>query len=107
MIVWDRDNYLKEVSKQLERKEVYLEVPNDSSAQDTPNYFLVKDAKLERFYLLSKVHKRVCDVPRRPAISNCGFYIENISSFLEFYLQPLAQKVKSYTKCTNHFLRKI
>ena len=43
----------------------------------------------------------------RPVISNCGFYTENISSFLDFYLQPLAQKVKSYIKDTNHFLRKI
>ena len=31
MIVWDREDYLKEASKQLEDKEVYLEVPNDSS----------------------------------------------------------------------------
>ena len=32
VIVWDREDYLKEASKQLEDKEVYLEVPNDSSA---------------------------------------------------------------------------
>ena len=43
----------------------------------------------------------------RPVISNCGFYTKNISSFLDFHLQPLAQKVKSYIKDTNHFLRKI
>ena len=50
---------------------------------------------------------RLYDVPGRPVISNCGFYTENISSFLDFHLQPLAQKVKSYIKDTNHFLRKI
>ena len=78
VIVWDREDYLKEASKQLEDKEVYLEVPNDSSAlvstifkslkkirkrgdlsQDTLNYFLVKDPKFARFYLLPKVHKRL------------------------------------------------
>ena len=33
VIVWDREDYLKEASKQLEDLlEVYLEVPNDSSA---------------------------------------------------------------------------
>ena len=125
VIVWDREDYLKEASK-LEDKEVYLEVPNDWSAlvstifkslekirkrgdlsQDTLNYFLVKDPKFARFYLLPKVHKRLYDVPGRPVISNCGFYTENISSFLDFHLQPLAQKVKSYIKDTNHFLRKI
>ena len=40
------------------------------------------------------------------SISNCGFYTENISSFLDFHLQSLAQKIKSYIKDTNHFLKK-
>ena len=76
-------------------------------SHDTFNYFLVKDPKFARFYLLPKIQKRLYDVPGRPVISNCGFYTENISSFLDFHLQPLAQKVKSYIKDTNHFLRKI
>ena len=78
VIVWDREDCLKEESKQLEDKEVYLEVPNDSSAlvsaifkplekirkrvdlsQDTLNYFLVRDPKFARFYLLPRVHKRI------------------------------------------------
>ena len=125
VIVRDRQDYIKEATKQLEDKEVYMEVPNDSSAlvstifkslekirkrgdlsQDTLNYFLVKVPKFARFYLLPKIHKRLHDVPGRPVISNCGFYTENISSFLDFHLQPLAQKVKSYIKDTNHFLKK-
>ena len=40
-------------------------------------------------------------------ISNSGYYIENISSFLDHRLQPLAQAVKSYTKDTNEFLKKL
>ena len=54
-----------------------------------------------------KTHKRLQNVPGRPVILNCGFYTENISSFLDYHLQPLAQKVKSYIKDTNHFLNKI
>ena len=126
LIVRDREDYLKEARKELEDKEVYLEVPNDSSAlvrtiikslekirkrgnlsQDTLDYFLVKDPKFTRFCVLPKVHKRLYDVPGRPVISKCSFYTENIFSFLDFHLQPLAQKVKSYIKDTNHFLRKI
>ena len=103
-----------------------MEVPNDSSAlvstifkslekirkrgdlsQDKLNFFLVKDPKFARFYLLPKIHKRLYDVPGRPVISNCAYYTENISSFLDSHLQPLAQMVKSYIKDTNHFLRKI
>ena len=47
------------------------------------------------------------NVPGRPVISNCGYYTEKISAFLDYHLQPLARKVKSYIKDTNDFLRKI
>ena len=75
--------------------------------KDTLDYFLVKDPKFARFYLLPKIHKRLHDVPGRPVISNCGCYTENIASFLDYHLQPLAQKVKSYIKDTNHFLNRL
>ena len=32
VIVWDREDYIKEASNQLEDKVVYMEVPNDSIA---------------------------------------------------------------------------
>ena len=124
--VWDGEDYLKEACRQVDNKEVYEQVPDDWSvlantlmkalekirlredfSKDTVDYFLVKDPKFARFYLLSKIHKRLHDVPGRPVISNCGYYTENISSFLDYHLQPLAQKVKSYIKDTNHFLSKL
>ena len=124
--VWDREDYLKEAYKQLEDREVYEEVPNDPNvlintikkalekirlrsdlSSDTLNYFLVKDLKFARFYILPEINKLLHDVPSRPVISNCGFYTENISSFLDHHLQPLAQRVKSYIKDNNHFLNKI
>ena len=123
VVVWDRGDYLKEASNQLEDKDVYEEVQNDPSTfiniimlalekiripgdlfNDILNYFLVKDPKFARFYLLPKIHKRLHNVPGRPVISNCGFYTENISSFLDHHLQPIAQKVNSFIKDTNHFL---
>ena len=125
-VVWDREDYLKEAYKQLEDREVYEEVSNDSDilvntiikalekirlrgdlSGDTLNYFVAQDPKFARFYLLPKIHKRLHNVPGRPVMSNCGFYTDNRSSFLDYHLQPLAQKVKSYIKDTNHFLNKI
>ena len=47
------------------------------------------------------------DVPGCPVISNCGYHTENISSFLNFHLQPLAREVKSYIKDTNDFFKKL
>ena len=43
----------------------------------------------------------------RSVISNCGYYTDNISSLLDYHLQHLAQKVKSYIKDTNHFLSEL
>ena len=122
--VWDREDCLKEAYKQLEDREVYEEVSSDSNvlintiikalekirlrgvlSGDTLNYFVADDPKFARFYLLPKIHKRLHIVPGRPVISNCGFYTENISSLLDYHLQPLAQKVKSYIKDTNHFFK--
>ena len=68
---------------------------------------MVNSPRLRRFYLLPKIHKRLNSVPGRPVISNCGFFTENISEFLDFHLQPLGKKFKSYIKDTNHFLQKI
>ena len=126
MVVWDRENYLKGRSKKLEDKDVYEEVQNDPNilintimraleeirircnlSRDTLNGFLVKDPRFARFYLLRKTRKRLHNVPGRPVISNCGFFTENISSFPDHHLQPIAQKVNSFIKDTNHFLRKI
>ena len=85
MVVWDRDDYLKEASKQLEDKDVYEEVQNDHStfintimralekvrirgdlSNDTLNYFQVKDPKFARFYLSPKIHKRLRNVLADP-----------------------------------------
>ena len=40
-------------------------------------------------------------------ILNCGYYTENISSFLDYHLQPLTQKIKSFIKDDSHFLCKL
>ena len=73
---------------------------------DTIKYFMINDPKFAHYYLLPKIHKRLHDVPGRPVISNCDYYTENISSFLDFHLQPFAREVKSYIKDTNDFFLK-
>ena len=68
VVVWDREDYLKEAYRQLDDKEVYEQVPDDPSvlantlmkvlekirlrgdlSKDTLDYFLVKDSKFARF----------------------------------------------------------
>ena len=126
VVVWDREDYIKEAEKQLGDEYVYEEVSNDVAyllkiinevianirkqgdlKRDNLDYFIMKDPKFARFYLLPKIHKRLHNVPGRPVISNSGYYTENISSFLDHHLQRLAQALKSYIKDTNEFLKKL
>ena len=100
---------MKEAYRQLDDEEVYEQTLDylsvlanilmkalekirlqENLLNDTLDYFLVKDPKFARFYLLSKIRKRLHDVPGRPLISNCGYCAENISSILDYHLQPLA-----------------
>ena len=127
IVVWDREDYLAEARTQLKDKDVYQELKGNivgplekiiksvlrkvrdrkDISDETLDYFLVNNPKLGRFYLLPKIHKRLYNVPGRPVISNSGYYTENISAFLEYHLKPISQKVKSYIKDTNDFLRKL
>ena len=127
IVIWDREDYLKEAESQLSDENVYERLVDDNVStlvqtiksclnkindrgdisQETLDYFLVNNPKLGRFYLLPKIHKRLYDVPGRPVISNSSFYTENISAFLDFHLKPLSTRVKSFIKDTNDFLRKL
>ena len=76
VVVWDREDYIKEAEKQLEDSDVYEEVPDDPEPlistihrtieknrkigglkKETIKYFEVKHPKLARFYLLPKIRK--------------------------------------------------
>ena len=73
--VWDREDYIKEVEKQVGDEEVYEEVSHDAAPllksineviakiikggylkRDNLDYFIMKDSKFARFYLLPKIH---------------------------------------------------
>ena len=124
-MLWDKEDYIKEAEKQFGNTNVYEEVHDDSEPligtihrtveknrkkgdlkKGAIKYIEVKDPKIATFSLLPKIHKRLNNVPDRPAISNCGYYTKNISVFLDFHLQPLTKAVKSFIKDTNNFLNK-
>ena len=127
LVVWDHLDYLAEANKQLQDEDVYEEVSGDFISplvktiknciakinrrgdipKETLDYFLVKNPKVGRFYLMPKIHKRLHNVPGRPVISNCGYFTENISAFLDYHLKLLSREVKSYIKDTNDFLKKL
>ena len=100
VVVWDRDHYIQEAEKHLDDKEIYENVSNDPQplidtihraveklgkrrdlSADNIKYFIVKDSKFARIYLLPKIHKRSENVPGRPVIWNCRFYTEIFQLF--------------------------
>jgi len=127
VVVWDREDYCREAESHLSDGSTYEECVQDPLPElqklisnelkrikslkeidgKTLDYLMVNDPRLGKFYLLPKIHKRLFSVPGRPVISNCGYLTERISSFLDFHLQPLAKKVKSFIKDTNDFLCKL
>ena len=126
MVVWDREDYLRKATSQLCDEDVHREVKGDVEgplmkviksilgkirnrgdiSDKTLDYFLVNNPKLGSFYWLPKIHKRLHHVPGRPVISNLSYFTKNISSFLDFHLQLLAQKVKSYVQDTMIFCKR-
>ena len=96
----NREDYIIEAEEKLGAEEVYEEVSNDAAPllktinaviakirkrgdlkRDNLDYFIMKDPKFARFYLLPKIHKRLHNVSGRPVISNCGYYTENFPHF--------------------------
>ena len=100
VVVWDREDYLKEAYEPLENKDVYVEAQNDpctliytiaralekirtqgNLSNDTRNYFLIKDLKFARFYL----------------------YLRFLNVCIMFLADPLFQIVDSIHKMSPHF----
>ena len=132
IVVWDRNDYLRQAEKQLEDPNVYRKVafkdkicPQlvDFSNRFFKNlkmkghitekelkyfsYEFKKSCNLGKVYLLPKIHKSLENVPGRPVISNCGTPTETVSEFLDHHLKPVMQGGKSYIKDSAHFLEKI
>ena len=68
------------------------------------DYLIKKKPQLGRFYLLSKMHKRISNVPGRPVISNNGEATENISAFLDFHLKNIVSTLPHILEDTRDFL---
>ena len=125
VVLMNKLDYIQEGLRQLNDTKFYKKIPKDTTnklATDIQNFlqflktrkvlpvehisFLTpKNPRTPIFYLLPKIHKR--NNPGRPIVSACDGPTEKLSAYLDFFLQPLAQKVNSYIKDTNHFLQKL
>ena len=74
---------------------------------ETLYYCLVNNSMDGRFYLLTKIHKRLDIVPGRSDLSSSGYYPEIISVIFEYHHKPTALKVKLYIQDTNDITCKL
>ena len=132
VVVWDRQDYLKEAKRQLSDSSIYKEVKvtekdvvdlvdksnkifvdlerKNIIQEKEQNYFkfnFKKATNVGKFYLLPKIHKSLSKVPGCPVISNYVMPTEKISEFLTHHLQALAKQGESYIKDTGDFLEKL
>ena len=109
--VWDGEDYIKKAKNQLRDTNIYEEVPNDAKplmkiilnalksirkrvnvCTDTLNYFIIKDAKFARFYLLLKIHKNYVAYQVWQLFPIVDIYILRI--FLRFWISIYNQLLK-------------
>ena len=125
VVIWDRNDYLKEAEKQLSDRSIYLEtkviekylvdlveksnkifenLQRKSVIQEREEnsfkFNFKKATNLGKLYLLPKLHKSLSNVAGRPVISNFGTPTEKVSEFLDHQLQPIIKQGNSYIKDT-------
>ena len=132
VVVWCRDDYIKEANKQLEDETAYKDINfKETILSDlidksnrifkslyTRKFITEKELKyfsydfkrttnLGKLYPLPKIHKRLHNVPERPVISNGRTPTEKACEFLDFHLKPLMQRGWSYIWNSADFIDKM
>ena len=131
-VIWDTNDYVKEVETQLSYQNVYKSAEFKDKVLtelvEKNNHFLKslkasgiisekelqyftykykKTTSLGKMYLLPKIHIRLYDVPGRPVISNCGTPTEKVSEILDHHLNQLCKRGNHISKTQAIFLIKL
>ena len=73
-------------------------------SQKTADYLILETPRTPNFYLLPKIHKDKIPPPGRPIVSANGCPSEQISQFVDHFIQPLVQKLPSYLRDSTHLI---
>ena len=124
VVIMQRKDYLKEGYRQLADINFYRKLDHDPTAEFhntirnfledmyqngeidlTVQQYLMEDTqRTSQLYLLPKIHKNTLPPPGRPIISANGCPTERISQFVDHFLNPSNQKLRSFVKDTSHFI---
>ena len=82
-------------------------VTNNEITPKVAGILKIKKPKTPQIYFLPKIHKDVVPPPGRPIVSANSCPTENISAFIDMFLNPLVKNSDHYIKDTTDFVRKI
>ena len=122
IVIQDTEKYITECMRQLNNRTHYRRTGNDQTytvakkineyirqqkkvgnlKPVTADNLMSKEPRTAKFHTLPKIHKP--GVPGRPIISANECPTEKISRYVDHFLKPLAKKVPTYVKDTDHIL---
>ena len=124
VVVWRKDLYIAEGTRQLSNQEFHQELDCDNSKENNEKVknlikkeiqdgclpprasaLIQEKPRCSRFYMLPKIHK--VDNPGSPIVSTCNCPTECISSFIDDVLQPIVSCLPSFCKDSNDAIVKI
>ena len=124
IVIEDREDYIQNAYEHLNNPTVYQELDNDDSEKHKQiinqklerlhtagliqsNWFEYckppKKHRTSRLYFLKKIHKNPMSI--RPIVSSCNSITENISKFIDTWLQPYVQTLPSFIKDTTDIFK--
>lgn len=120
----DKVDYLKEMHKIVDDTSTYTLLPNDPKNKFKRNlevlvergvfegilslkeklFLIPKAPRTPTIYYLPKLHKDPVCPSGRPVVSGIDSITSRVGRYIDFYLQPLVQKIPSYVKDTRHII---
>lgn len=128
IVIMDRTSYEEEIKRQLSNTTFYKKLKqnptvefkkkiknqlddflNNNDITKREHAFMTTDSPtIPVLYTLPKIHKQFTDIPPgRPIVASIGSLTENISAFVDYFLQPLVTSLPSYVKDSMEFLKMI
>ena len=125
LVINDVENYMREANRQLSNEANYLALDHNPTSENaalvenaidslrldgsiderTAEQLKPKNPRTPRLYFLPKIHKP--GNPGRPIVSSIGCHTENISKYVDYYLQPINKGLPSYVQDSTDFLNKL
>lgn len=120
VVVWGRDDYIKEALRQLQNCEYYQPLKFDPAekiktelmeiltfakteewiTQNEFEFLWSKEPRIPTFYMLPKIHKNLENPPGRPIISGNESITEPASKFVDYFIKPIVKDLPSYIQDT-------